>query len=106
MKKAIIGVLALMLAIVGTLFLFAWESPGAAGPPAPNQSGPALRDPSTLVQAHARVVPQNSVMLSFPAKGIVPEGFVGEVLVKPGMMVEKGALLARLDTRNLELQIE
>jgi HlyD family secretion protein len=44
-------------------------------------------------------------MLSLPSKGILPEGIVSDVLVQPGSRVQKGDLLVRIDTRDLELRI-
>jgi HlyD family secretion protein len=46
------------------------------------------------------------VVLSFPDKGLIPEGPVNEVLVRPGDQVEQGAILARLDIRPLQQQVE
>jgi HlyD family secretion protein len=103
-KQVIVTVLAFAALIGGTLALFALDAPRLVATPA--QSGAGLAASQRGVQAHGKVVPVNSVTLSFPAKGIVPEGFVSEVAVKPGAKVEQGALLARLDTRELELQID
>jgi HlyD family secretion protein len=52
------------------------------------------------------VEPLHSAALSFVTKGIVPEGLVAEVAVAEGDKVEKGALLARIDSRELQLRLE
>jgi HlyD family secretion protein len=52
------------------------------------------------VLAEGRVVPAQSAALSFSIGGVV-----AELLVKEGDTVEKGAPLARLDTRDLELKV-
>ena len=106
MKKAIVIVLAIVLLIGGTLVLFSRQAPvfGTATEPF---SGSSPSDAlARTIQAHGRIVPVQSASLSFPSKGIVPEGIVSEVLVKPGMQVEKGAVLGRVDTRDLQLRIE
>ena len=102
MKKAIIIFLAIVLVLGGTLALMLQKAPGLVV----DSPGPALGAPNAALTARGRVVPQHSAMLSFPSKGIVPEGFVSEVLVQPGSVVKEGALLAQLDTRDLTMRIE
>jgi HlyD family secretion protein len=108
MKQAMIVVVAaLVLVGGGTLFVLSSEQlPNLlpeVGPPiasAPNAA------PSDMVVITGRVIPLNSVELNFPARGIVPEGAVSEVLVKEGDQIEQGAVLARIDARDQELRVE
>jgi HlyD family secretion protein len=109
MKQAIvvtIAALVLVLVVGGSFFVL------TAGPitgilpgsvPAPALLETARNEP---VVARAKVVPLNSVALSFPSQGSGLDGLVSEVLVKEGDRVEKGALLARMDQRGLELRVE
>ena len=64
----------------------------------------AVVDPASgnLVVTDARVVPVKNVSLRFASN----KGTIAEVMVKEGDRVEAGAPLARLDTRDLELQIQ
>ncbi|HWQ16147.1 MAG TPA: HlyD family efflux transporter periplasmic adaptor subunit [Roseiflexaceae bacterium] len=103
MKQVAVGILVLVLAAVGTLALFAREAPAFVEPS--GSTRPQLSQ-ATLVQARGRVVPSQSATLSFPSRGMVPEVFVAEVLVKPGDTVQQGDVLARLDTRDLKLRVE
>ena len=98
MKKLLIFTnLAIALSVLSACALP--TPPGAAAPTAAaiNEATPA---PTNQIIADAVVVPQRYVDLSFEVTGRV-----AEVLVKEGDTVAAGAPLARLDTRDLELQI-
>jgi HlyD family secretion protein len=58
------------------------------------------------IVAQARVVPAGQVELRYPTNNTLPETSVAEVLVHEGDAVAKGAALARLDTRDLQLRVE
>jgi HlyD family secretion protein len=108
MKQAIIVVVAaLALVVGGTFFVLTRDDmPNLLpelGPPV--TAGPNAARPDAVVVS-GRVVPLNSAELGFPTRGVVPEGAVSEVLVKEGDHVEQGAVLARIDARDLELGVE
>lgn len=73
--------------------------PGAPAPTSAPAAEPAPASASAVI-AEALVLPERSLGLSFSAAGTV-----AEVLVRPGDAVPAGARLARLDTRDLELQV-
>jgi HlyD family secretion protein len=104
MKQVAVGILVLVLAAAGTLALFSREAPAFVEPDASNR--PQQVTAPAAVQVRGRVVPLHSVALNFPTKGLVPEVLVTEVLVQPGETVEQGDVLARLDTRDLQLRVE
>lgn len=78
-----------------------------SAPPLVVEQGTAPPSPtvgtSAPVVAQAKVVPIRSTELSFGKGG---DAAVAEVLVHEGDRVEQGALLARLDTRELDLRLK
>ncbi len=72
---------------------------GAPPTPTPTPIAGAVKA-STKIIAEGKVVPIRGVSLSFPAGGIV-----AEIPVAVGDKVEAGKLLARLDTKQAELQL-
>lgn len=96
MKKLILGTL-----FVGLLSIVSCSSPKPETKPTPTASAPAKAAKTTgNVIAEGRVVPVHSAALSFPIGGVA-----AEVPVALGDHVERGAILVRLDTRQLELQL-
>jgi HlyD family secretion protein len=106
MKQAIVVIVGALVLLAGGTFLVLLQGQ----PPISFQS--ALEAPQSDAEAgdpivaRARVEPLHSAALSFATKGIVPEGLVAEVAVAEGDKVEKGALLARIDSRELQLRLE
>lgn len=109
MGKWIIGIIALV-AVGGSAYFFL--GPGqntGADPNAPGQQQAANVTATPLppvqasdrVVAEAEVVPVEDVELRFEISGTI-----SEVLVEEGDIVQKGAVIARLDTRDLALQVE
>lgn len=99
MRKIMIGCL-LALALAG---LTACSSPvevDRPNQPQPTVALPAVVAPSGVI-AEGRVVPIEHVSLAFEMPGTV-----AEILVAEGDMVTEGQALARLDTRDLTLQVE
>jgi multidrug resistance efflux pump len=78
------------------------ESTPAPSPAAqaPTQA-PVVASGDVLAVAEGVVLPQTSLDLRFPFKGIV-----SQVLVEEGQKVKAGDVLARLDIRQLELDLE
>lgn len=100
MKKWVFGTIVLVLA-VGAIYIFvgrettsATENRSQAAPTAA-----AVQTDSSVITV-AKVVPVNSVELRFPLGGTI-----AAVPIKEGDRVAKGALLAQLDTRGLELRV-
>jgi RND family efflux transporter MFP subunit len=97
-KKIVIGMIALALVASGAYFAI---DRAAANPtlaqPSTSMASPQLDGP---VLAEGKVVPAQSAALNFTSSGVV-----AAVLVKEGDMIEKGASLARLDTRDRELKV-
>jgi HlyD family secretion protein len=97
-RKIIIGVIIVALVVSGTYFALGGRAANA--PTASLATAvPALKADGPMT-AEGRVVPVQSVALNFSSSGVV-----AEVLVQEGDMVAKGTPLARLDTRDLELNI-
>jgi HlyD family secretion protein len=98
-KKIIIGIITLMLITTGA-YLAIYG--GAANPTMAQSTTPiaSTTKQDGPVLAEGKVVPARSVALNFVGSGVV-----AEVLVKEGDTIEKGAPLARLDTRDLELKV-
>lgn len=100
MRKIMIGGL-LALALAG---LTACNNPAQVDrpllQPQPTVELPAVVAPSGVI-AEGRVVPIEHVSLAFEMPGTV-----AEILVAEGDMVTEGQALARLDTRDLALQVE
>src|SRR5687767_1935330 len=107
MKQAIVVIVGALVLLAGGTFLVLLQGQPPIGfqsaLEAPQQSDAEAGDP---IVARARVEPLHSAALSFATKGIVPEGIVAEVAVAEGDNVEKGALLARIDSRELQLRLE
>lgn len=107
MKKLVMGVLVVALLAGGgyaqmTLNGSAnarMQVAAATATPAPEATEPAIE----TVVVDAAVVPLEHVSLNF-AQGV--STIVGEVSVKEGDMVQKGDMLAKLDTRDLQLKVE
>ncbi len=99
MKKIIISIILIVLVASGAYFALGrgTTSTTAAQPPLP--AAPAVSAGGQVV-AEGRVVPVQSVALNFGGGGVVVE-----VLVQEGDTIAKGAPLARLDTRDLELKV-
>ena len=99
MKKSIVGI-GLVAAIAIAAFSFAGCS-GAANPtaatPTVSAQPNAVRATNRII-AEGKVVPVRGVALSFQTGGNV-----AELPANAGDRVESGKLLARLDTRQLEL---
>lgn len=99
MRKIMIGGL-LALALAG---LTACSSPVEVD--RPNQPQPTVELPAEVapggVIAEGRVLPAQHVSLAFEMPGTV-----AEILVAQGDIVTEGQALARLDTRDLELQVK
>jgi HlyD family secretion protein len=72
---------------------------GATPTPKPAPTLPAIKVSSKVV-AEGKVVPMKGAALSFQVAGTV-----AELLVKVGERVESGAVIARLDTKQLDLQL-
>jgi len=103
--KLIISFLALALIIAGSVFVL--QGGLAANRPRASITPAAPADETDVqVTAQAKVVPAHQVELRYPTNNILPETSVAEVLVHEGDRVAKGAPLARLDTRDLELRVE
>lgn len=81
----------------------AGAAPAAPAPPAANV--PDNRS-AAAIETRARVVPAQTVELSFPNKGIGDGVLVQDVLVREGVTVKKGDALAHLDSRDVQLRIE
>jgi HlyD family secretion protein len=107
-------ILTLFLAGLGTIgFLLSRPAPEAALPrdvqaaeAAPTAAAlpPAaqIRQPGSSVALEALVVPARSAALTFELTGVP----ITEVFVQEGDVVEAGAPLARLDTRELQLRVD
>ena len=101
MKKLAVGV---MLVVALLIAAFAFAGCGGASPAA--QATPTVSAPPVAVKlsnrivAEGRVVPVRGVALSFQSSGNV-----AEMPAAVGDRVDSGKLLARLDTRQLELQL-
>ena len=82
-----------------TLLAIGVTACGAAVPPTPKPAPTltAIKVSSTVV-AEGKVTPVKGAALSFQAVGTV-----AEVLVNVGDRVEAGAVIARLETKSLEL---
>ncbi len=93
----------LLIGVAGCGAAPAVSSPSASVTPSPNiaVAAPAPQARQAVV-VDARVVPVRSVELNFPTGGLS----VAEVLVEEGATVTKGAPLARLDTGDLDLEVE
>jgi HlyD family secretion protein len=96
-RKIIIGVIIVVLIVSGTYLALGGRAAPTTAPLA--TAAPALKADAPMT-AEGKVVPAQSVALTFSSSGVV-----AEVLVQEGDTVAKGAPLARLDTRDLELNI-
>ncbi len=94
MRKLILAILPLALLAAGTIVVLAHEPARSAGPVAPAIAAPLASESAVTARGH--IVPARSVELSF-----VSPDTVTEVLVHEGDMVEKDAVLARLDVGDL-----
>src|SRR6059058_3263397 len=105
MKKIMIGVLVFVLLAVVTFWAFNQGGTSAAAPKATTEP---VKTPEagTPVVAKARVVPVQSVELRYPSNGDTTQLLIQEVLVHEGDTIKRGAPLARLDTRDLQLRVD
>ncbi|MGE5263106.1 MAG: HlyD family secretion protein [Acidobacteriota bacterium] len=99
MKKLLIGITFLVLVAVAGVALVSSSQAAATAAPKPQTSLPIVKADAKIV-AEAKVVPATSAELAFTSGGII-----AEVPVAHGEQVKAGKLLARLDTRILELQV-
>src|SRR5262245_40436510 len=106
MNKLAVGMFAAILLLIGgTVYILVREGdrvPLSASVINPEQ---LFGRANATVTTKARTVPVQSVDLSFPHNNLLPEAEIAEVLVRQGDKVEKGAPLARLDTRVLEMRV-
>ncbi len=102
MKKWIIVVVTFAIIAAVALTVFGGRVTTAANQKGTPEAVPTLAavKASNRVVAEGRVVPVHSAALSFQTGGVV-----AEVSVALGGHVESGAVLVRLDTRQLELQL-
>lgn len=100
MKKLLIGICSLVVVAVAGVVLVSSSLAAPKGALEPQSTLPVVKTDAKIV-AEAKVVPATSAELAFTSGGIV-----AEVPVAPGEQVKAGELLARLDTRILELQLE
>lgn len=109
MKRMILFMVVLMLGLVLAATVIVLDVAGAEPALSVVDSdlpASAVANGTGSIEATARVVPATRIELSFPTRGIVPETTVAEVLVQEGASVTQGTVLARLDTRDVELRIE
>jgi multidrug resistance efflux pump len=100
---AVVGAFALIAA--GAASYVVLTAPTASAQLAQSSAPPVrVETPNTPLSAKGRVVPVSNVHLSFRAKGTASDVAVAVVAVRPGDRVEKGDVLAILDTRDLELR--
>ena len=91
---------AVPLALIASAMLLSIGCSMKAGPQPPATPEPAAAvEAAEMIVAEGKVVPVRGVALSFPLGGVV-----AEVPVALGDQVSAGQLLARLETRTLELQ--
>src|SRR5262245_17517846 len=106
MNKLAVGMFAAILLLIGgTVYILVREGdrvPLSASVINPEQ---LFGRANATVTTKARTMPVQSVDLSFPHNNLLPEAAIAEVLVRQGDKVEKGAPLARLDTRVLEMRV-
>jgi HlyD family secretion protein len=95
----------LLIVLLGasTLFMLRSTQPASMVPDAAAAPASPRTDTAAPVVAQGRVVPVRSMQLKFAAKS---DNVVAEVLVQAGQQVDQGTLLARLDTRDLELAVQ
>lgn len=103
---AMLAWLALVLLSAATFVVLGSGGADKNAPPVAAAPISTTVETNSLVEATGRVVPAQSVELRFPTKGTTSENIVAEVLVQEGDVVTKGALLARVDTRDLQLRVE
>lgn len=112
MRKSLIigGWILLALLSAATFMVLNWEQPNANAAPAdsapPAADLPRIGGDVTAIETRARVVPAQTIELSFPNRGIGDGVMVQEVLVREGAAVKKGDALAILDARDLQLRVE
>lgn len=113
MRKSLIigGWMLLALLSAATFMVLNWEQPNVNAAPAAS-APPAAEQPQisggggAAFETRARVVPAQTVELSFPNRGIGDGVMVQEVLVREGAAVKKGDALAHLDARDVQLRVE
>lgn len=98
MRKFIFPLIIVALIAGGGFFAFSGRASGLVSTPVPTL--PAQTETQAVV-ADAKVLPAADVTLSFDRSGTV-----GQILVSEGDAVQAGQLLARLDTRALELRVQ
>lgn len=112
MRKSLIigGSMLLALLSAATFMVLSWEQPNVnaasaeSAPPAADL--PQISGDAAAFETRARVVPAQTVELSFPNRGIGDGVMVQEVLVREGAAVNKGDALAHLDARDVQLRVD
>ncbi len=99
MKKLLIGIIFLVLVAAGGAVLVSSSQAAVTAAPQAQNLMTAVKASAKIV-SEAKVIPATSAELAFASGGIV-----AEVAVTQGEQVKAGDLLARLDTRILELQV-
>jgi HlyD family secretion protein len=99
MKKLLIGITVLALVAVTGVVLVSSSQAAPTATPKPVPPLPVVKAAAKII-AEAKVVPVTSAELAFASGGIV-----AETLTAPGEQVKAGKVLARLDTRILDLQV-
>ncbi len=103
MSGKYIALASVLIVVIGGVW-FAFESPPVSSTTvqAQQQATPTVVVASApSIVAEAKVVPVQHVALQFPVTG-----YVAEVLVREGDTIQRGAPLARLETRALDLAIQ
>ncbi len=102
MKRRAVYIILGLLVVAAVGGVFVWQSQSKGDEPEISRSTTVERgDLSVAVSASGKIKPEQRVNLAFE----VPNR-VAEVLVEVADEVKAGDLLARLDTRSLELQVE
>ncbi len=101
MKKLIVGIIFVAVLAIAAVSFVGCGGASTAAQPTPTASSAAVTVKATnRIIAEGKVVPVRGVALSFQIGGNV-----ADAPVAVGDRVDSGALLARLDTRQLELQL-
>lgn len=102
MKRRVVYIILGLLVVAAVGGVFVWQSQSQGEAPEVSRSTTVERgDLSVAVSASGKIKPEQRVNLTFEA----PDR-VAEVLIEVADEVQIGDVLARLDTRSLELQVE